>query len=74
MTQEEKMEAAGWITVTKAARAAGVTSPAVYDWIKTEKIKSTQVGGRHYVLKQSLIDYLGPIGAKAAGLTGEKAC
>ena len=64
----------GWLTVAKTAEAAGVTAAAVYDWIKAEKIASTQVGGRVYVLKKSLVNYLGPIGAKAAGLVGEEAC
>ena len=74
LTQEEKMEAAGWITVAKAAEAAGVTAPTIYDWIQGAKIEGTQVGGRHYVRLQSLIKHLGPVGAKAAGLIGEEAC
>ena len=75
MTLDEKMEAAGYWTAAKTAQVAGVAVLTVYNWIQAGKIEGTRVTDRWYVTRESLIEHLGPVGAKAAGLVeGDETC
>ena len=68
MNQAEMMEEQGYLAAPVAARRAGVTVYTIYRWITAGKVVGTKVAGRRYVLKDSLADKLGPVGAAAAGL------
>lgn len=45
-----------WLTVTEAASIAGVSSDAVRDWIRKEKVRSVKrAGGTYLVERRSLV-------------------
>lgn len=64
----EAMKNAGYITASEAARAAGVTIQTIYKWIESGKVKGTKSADHWYVDAGSLVEYIGPIAAMAAGL------
>ena len=63
--QEDRMRAQGYLTVAETARLAGVNRQSVNLWIAKGAIQHTRVGLRIYIVKASLVAYLGPDGAKA---------
>ena len=63
--QEERMRAQGFITVAETARLAGVNRQTVNLWIDKSHVESITVGQRIYIVRDSLAEYLGPVGAKA---------
>ena len=63
--QEDRMREQGYLSVAETARIAGVNRQTVNFWIQKGAIQITRVGPRRlYVLKSSLVTYLGPEGAK----------
>ena len=63
--QEDRMREQGFLSVAETARLAGVNRQTVNLWIAKGAITSTNVGLRVYVIRASLVTYLGPDGAKA---------
>lgn len=71
MNQVQMMEKEGYMPAAKAAVAAHVAVTTIYRWIEAEKIEGTKVGDYWYVTTDSLIERLGPVASKAAGLVGD---
>lgn len=61
---DTRMEAAGYWSIAKVAATCGVTRATVRAWIDGHHVKAIPVGMRFFVLRQSLVDHLGPEGAK----------
>lgn len=67
-TTEAMMRAKGYITAAHAAELVGKTLGTVYNWIAAEKIEGLTVARARYVRLSSLVQHIGPEGAKALGL------
>lgn len=59
--QAERMRRRGYVPVAEAAKRAGVTTSAVYQWLDGGAVKGARVGPARYVNVASLDDYLGPL-------------
>lgn len=62
--QEDLMKAKGYMTVARAAKCCGVTRQTVNLWMQKSVVRSIRVGFRVYVERASLLEHLGPEGAK----------
>lgn len=61
---DTRMEAAGYWSIARVAATCGVTRATVRAWIDGRHVKAIAVGLRFYVQRQSVVDHLGPEGAK----------
>ena len=57
--QAERMREHGFITVTEAARLAGVATQTVYDWLNDGRVDGRDVGRARFVLLASLREHIG---------------
>lgn len=57
--QEKMMRKKGYLTVRKAADAAGVGRSTMYEWLDGGWVSGKRVGKTRYVSVASLRDYLG---------------
>lgn len=67
-TQEEVMAARGYLTLQAAADKVRVDKSTMARWVRSDKVVGLTVGGRTYVERDSLIDYLGDDAAQELGL------
>lgn len=70
-TQADLMRQEGYLSAAEAAESSGVAVTTVHRWLSQGKVEGTQVGSYWYVSKDSLVEYLGPIASRAAGLSTE---
>ena len=66
--QREMLALKGYITAAEAAKLAGMSIYSIYRWIESERVKSMTVQKARYVLRKSLLDYLGPDLVRTLGL------
>lgn len=69
-TQEEKMGTSGYVTVARCAEMMGVHFATVHRNLDDKKIHGCKVGGRQYVLVESIVEYLGEEASRALGILG----
>lgn len=73
--QADLMRMKGYITVAEAARRTGLSVYRIYELLDDGKLQGMNLGQpprpRRYVSAASLVEYIGPEGAKALGLTKE---
>ena len=59
MTQEERMERKGWLTVAKSAELLGRHIATVYRLVDRGEVEAMEVGRTKYVRRASLRAYVG---------------
>lgn len=65
--KEEQLRAKGYLPAPEVIKDLGVHHTTLYRWIKKKKVKSARVGGRLYVSRASLVEYLGQEAAEVFG-------
>lgn len=69
LTLTQKMEAKGYLSVSRVAEMVGMSVHTVYRWIKADEVRGEKVLGHWYVTRASVIAKLGPDQAKLLGLS-----
>lgn len=67
-TQEETMATRGYLSLAAAADKCRVDRSTMARWARKGKVQSLSIGGRIYVERDSLVDYLGDEAAEELGL------
>ncbi len=67
--KDKIMEEAGFLPATRAAQLTGTALATIHRWANDGEVMCQHIGKRLYISQKSLAERLGPIVAKALGLT-----